>query len=117
MHDSSPPAASRLQSLWLCEAIRRHEQHNPPLEDSEACRVARQQGRTDDERILLRNLALARREGLTGALQHWLAASRWLGILYSPSGQVLQHCPTSEKSMARKGLPEFEQRRWVPSDR
>lgn len=81
MHDSSPPAASRLQSLWLCEAIRRHEQHNPPLEDSEACRVARQQGRTDDERILLRNLALARREGLTGALQHWLAASRWLGLL------------------------------------
>ena len=81
MHDSSPPAASRLQSLWLCEAIRRHEQHNPPLEDSEACRVARLQGRTDDERILLRNLALARREGLTGALQHWLAASRWLGLL------------------------------------
>lgn len=116
MHEFSD-TARLLHPLWLNEAIRLHELHNPLLEDSQACRSARQQGKTLSERILLRNLALAKREGLEDALQHWQAASRWLGILYSPSGQVLQHCPTSEKSMARKGLPEFEQRRWVPSDR
>lgn len=80
MHEF-PDTARLLHPLWLNEAIRLHELHNPPLEDSQACRSARQQGKTLSERILLRNLALAKREGLEDALHHWQAASRWLGIL------------------------------------
>ena len=71
---------SPLQRLWLCESIRLHEQHNPMLEDSEACRLARQQGQSLQQRIELRNLMLARQQGLTSALQNWLTAARWLGL-------------------------------------
>lgn len=86
MHDSSHPAVAAptltpLQRLWLCEGIRLHEQHNPPLEDSEACRLARQHDGRLEERIELRNLSLASREGLVAALQQWLAATRWLAIV------------------------------------
>ena len=82
MHKSeySSPFTS-LQRLWLCESIRLHEQHNPPLEDSEACRQARQTGNTLAKRIELRNLALASREGLDQALRQWLTAVRWLTLL------------------------------------
>ena len=78
---AAPSATERLQQLWLCEAIRLHEQHHPPLEDSAACRLARQQGDTLAERILLRNLQLAEQEGLTRGLQQWLTATRWLALL------------------------------------
>ena len=71
---------SPLQRLWLCESIRLHEQHNPVLEDSEACRLARQQGQSLQQRIELRNLTLARQQGLSGALQNWLSAALWLGL-------------------------------------
>ena len=86
MHNSahsgpSSTAWSPLQRLWLSESIRLHEQHNPLLEDSEACRLARQQGSTLQERIELRNLALARRDGLDRALLQWLAATRLLAIV------------------------------------
>lgn len=78
---AAPSTTGRLQQLWLCEAIRLHEQHHPPLEDSAACRLARQQGDTLAERLLLRNLQLAEQEGLTRGLQQWLTATRWLALL------------------------------------
>lgn len=85
MHNTASAAPdleqlSSLQRLWLCESIRQHEQHHPLLEDSEACRLARQQGQSLQQRIELRNLTLARQQGLTGALQNWLTAARWLGL-------------------------------------
>lgn len=81
LSDTNTATFSPFQRLWLCESIRLHEQHNPLLEDSEACRLARQQGSNLQERIELRNLALARRDGLASALLQWLAATRWLAIL------------------------------------
>lgn len=72
--------ATPLQRLWLSETIRLHEQYNPLLEDSAACRQALAKGKTMQERIELRNLALAHREGLDVAMRHWVAAAWWLGV-------------------------------------
>lgn len=77
----NPAALPPLQRQWLSESIRLYEQHNPLLEDGEACRIARQQGKTLQERIELRALALAKREGLEQALRQWLQATRWLAIV------------------------------------
>lgn len=77
----SVPTLSPLQRLWLSESVRLHEQHHPLLEDGEACRLARQQGTTLQQRIELRALALAKRDGLEPALHQWLQATRWLAIL------------------------------------
>lgn len=81
MHKAAQPLTSTQPAdafcqLWLSETLRLHEQHNPPLEDSEACRQARQQGGDLRQRLTSRNLWLARREGLLDSLQAWLSAAR-----------------------------------------
>lgn len=76
-----PPATDAFATLWLSETLRLHEQHNPPLEDSEACRHARQQGGDLHQRLTTRNLWLARREGLTDTLDAWLGAARLTAAL------------------------------------
>ena len=74
--ESSPHPRSRLQRLWLCEAIRLREEHSGPLEDSEANRLARQAGGHLTARIEARALFLASRDGQARALLHWLQGAR-----------------------------------------
>ena len=74
--ESSPHPRSRLQRLWLCEAIRLREEHSGPLEDSEANRLARQAGGHLAARIEARALFLATRDGQARALLHWLQGAR-----------------------------------------
>lgn len=76
MTESSPHPRSRLQRLWLCEAIRLREEHSGPLEDSEANRLARQAGSHLAARIEARALFLATRDGQALALLHWLQGAR-----------------------------------------
>lgn len=73
---SSPHPRARLQRLWLCETIRLREEHAGPLEDGEANRLARQAGSHLAARIESRALFLAKRDGQTDALQHWLQGAR-----------------------------------------
>lgn len=77
-------ARPALQQLWLTEALRLTEEHSGPLEDSAANRQARQQQAGSlEQRIILRAQALAQRDGLLHAQQHWLSAARLslLGLL------------------------------------
>nr|WP_068827681.1 DUF2868 domain-containing protein [Pseudomonas sp. BMS12] len=67
---------SRLQRLWLCEAIRLREEHAGPLEDAEANRLARQADSDLAKRIEARALFLAERDGQHQAQQHWLQGAR-----------------------------------------
>lgn len=76
MTDSSPHPRSRLQRLWLCEAIRLREEHAGPLEDAAANRLARQTGHGLAGRIETRALFLAARDGQARAQQHWLHGAR-----------------------------------------
>ena len=80
MTDSPPP----LQTLWLCEAIRLREEHTGLLEDSEACRQARTSAGSLAQRLQIRGLFLAKRDGLVSAMQHWLQGAKlalWLLII------------------------------------
>lgn len=84
---------SNLQTLWLCEAVRLREEHTGLLEDSEACRKARATQGSLAERLTVRGLFLAKRDGLLTALQHWLQGARlalWL-LIFSAilSGVIL----------------------------
>lgn len=75
---------SPLQTLWLCETVRLREEQTGLLEDSEANRLARSQHGSLAERLQVRNLFLAQRDGLITALQHWLQGAKltlWLLIL------------------------------------
>jgi hypothetical protein len=74
--DSPPPPRSRLQRLWLCEAIRLREDHAGPLEDAEANRLARQADGDLARRIEARALFLAKRDGQMQAQRHWLQGAR-----------------------------------------
>lgn len=86
-------ALSPLQTLWLCETVRLREEHTGLLEDSEACRAARVAKGSLTERLQIRGLFLARRDGLVSALQHWLQGAKlalWLLIISAIlSGVVL----------------------------
>ncbi|MEN0107937.1 MAG: DUF2868 domain-containing protein [Pseudomonas sp.] len=62
---------SRLQRLWLIEAVRLREEQAGPLEDREANRIASQQGGELTTRIETRALWLAQRDGMYNALLHW----------------------------------------------
>lgn len=73
---NSMTALSRLQRLWLCEAIRLREDYAGPLEDDEANRQARATGGDLARRIETRALFLARRDGQWQALLHWLQGAR-----------------------------------------
>ena len=91
--DSAANPNSRLETLWLCETVRLREEHTGLLEDNEACRKARATEGSLAERLQVRGLFLAKRDGLTLALQHWLQGAKlalWL-LIFSAilSGVVL----------------------------
>jgi hypothetical protein len=67
---------TELNNLWLTETIRLREEHAGPLEDLEANRLARSAGGDWPTRIQRRALWLAERDGLSGALRHWLQGAR-----------------------------------------
>src|SRR5690554_1933389 len=67
---------SPLYKLWLCESVRLREEQTGLLEDSEACRKARTAQCSLAERLMLRGLFLAKRDGLEIALQHWLQGAK-----------------------------------------
>ncbi|MDO7895785.1 DUF2868 domain-containing protein [Pseudomonas citrulli] len=67
---------TKLQELWLTEAIRLREEHAGPLEDQEANRLARAAGGELSTRIRYRARWLAERDGLVLALRHWLQGAR-----------------------------------------
>lgn len=76
---------SSLQTLWLCETVRLREAQTGLLEDSEACRKARASDGSLAQRLQVRGLFLAQRDGLLTALQHWLQGAKlalWL-LLFS----------------------------------
>jgi hypothetical protein len=78
--DSSSP----LQTLWLCEAVRLREEQTGLLEDTEACRKARATPGSLAQRLQVRGLFLAQRDGLVAALQHWLQGAKlavWLLVI------------------------------------
>ena len=89
MTDSLPP----LQTLWLCEAVRLREEQTGLLEDSEACRKARSTKGALAQRLQVRGLFLAQRDGLVTAMQHWLQGAKlalWLLIISAlVSGVIL----------------------------
>lgn len=75
---------SSLKKLWLCESVRLREEQTGLLEDTEACRKARSSQGSLAERLQVRGLFLAHRDGLVTALQHWLQGAKialWLLIL------------------------------------
>ena len=67
---------SRLDRLWLTEAIRLREEQAGELEDNEANRRARAGGGSLAERIQARALLLAERDGQLRALRQWLQGAR-----------------------------------------
>ncbi|VXC96155.1 Membrane protein [Pseudomonas sp. 8Z] len=79
MTDASSPTP--LQRLWLSETIRLREEHAGPLDDAEANRLARTAGGELAERIQLRAVHLARRDGQWQALLHWLQGARLAALL------------------------------------
>ncbi len=74
-------ALTPLHTLWLTETVRLREEHAGPLEDLEANRLARTVGGDLPTRIQHRALHLAERDGLTGALIHWLQGARLALVL------------------------------------
>ncbi|MFZ6045808.1 DUF2868 domain-containing protein [Pseudomonas sp. CR3202] len=72
---------SRLDRLWLTEAIRLREEHAGPLEDAEANRRANAAGGDLAQRIQARALWLAERDGQLPAQQHWRQGARLAGLL------------------------------------
>ncbi|WP_439887128.1 DUF2868 domain-containing protein [Pseudomonas sp. MBLB4123] len=73
---SAAPTLNKLQRLWLSETIRLREEQAGPLEDGEANRRVRAAGGSLAERIQLRALLLAERDGLVQALRHWQQGAR-----------------------------------------
>ncbi|NMG33711.1 DUF2868 domain-containing protein [Azoarcus sp. TTM-91] len=77
----TPPSPSRtipppLESRWLAEIVRRHEEASGPLEDSAALSEARQAPAGLEARIQARAKILAEREGWASAPRQWLARAR-----------------------------------------
>ncbi len=97
-------ALSPLQTLWLCETVRLREEHTGLLEDSEACRIARATQGSLTERLQVRGLFLAKRDGLITALEHWLQGAKlalWLFIFSAIiSGVVLAKTALSGTPLA-----------------
>jgi hypothetical protein len=79
--NSIPTPLSRLDRLWLTEAIRLREEHAGPLEDAEANRRANATGGDLAQRIQARALWLAERDGQLQAQQHWRQGAQWAGLL------------------------------------
>ena len=95
---------SSLQTLWLCETVRLREEQAGLLEDSEACRKARSAEGSLAQRLQVRGLFLAQRDGLVSALQHWLQGAKlalWLLILSAIiSGVILAKTALSGAPLA-----------------
>jgi len=72
---------SPLESRWLAEIVRRHEEASGPLEDSAALSKAQQAPAGLEVRILTRAQVLAEREGWAQAPRQWLARARFAGGL------------------------------------
>lgn len=72
---------SLLKKLWLCEAVRLREEQTGLLEDREACRKARASNANLAQRLQIRGVFLAQRDGLLSALQHWLQGAKLAGWL------------------------------------
>ncbi|QCT99081.1 DUF2868 domain-containing protein [Stutzerimonas degradans] len=70
------PSLSRVDRLWLTEAVRLREEHAGPLDDEEANRQARAGGGDLPTLIERRALWLARRDGLLEALRQWRQGAR-----------------------------------------
>lgn len=70
------PLKSLPEALWLAETLRLTEEQAGPVEDAEACRLARAGGGDLRQRILERAGQLARRDGLDQALRHWRQGAR-----------------------------------------
>ena len=91
---------TELNNLWLTETIRLREEHAGPLEDLEANRLARSAGGDLPTRIQRRALWLAERDGLSGALIHWLQGARLalivLAVLAVVSGAGLAFAALSQ---------------------
>lgn len=88
MTASSKPL-SRLDRLWLAEAVRLTEAHAGLLEDAEANRRARAEGGPLAERVLRRAELLARRDGLCEALLHWRQGASLLILLLALAALVI----------------------------
>ena len=72
---------SRLETLWLCEAIRLREEHTGPLEDSHINRHVISQTQGFAARLEARAQRLAERDGQAQALRHYRQGARlalWL---------------------------------------
>ncbi|TDN45563.1 DUF2868 domain-containing protein [Azoarcus indigens] len=78
---SSHTRYSRLESRWLAEIVRRHEEASGPLEDSAALSEAQQAPAGLEDRILTRARFLAEREGWAQAPRQWLARARLASAL------------------------------------
>lgn len=75
---------TQLETQWLCEAVRLREEQTGILEDRQACRHAIAQASELTERLTIRALFLANRDGLTQALQQWLQGAKlasWLMLI------------------------------------
>ncbi|KAB7619675.1 DUF2868 domain-containing protein [Alkalilimnicola sp. S0819] len=68
-------APTRLEQLWLAEAVRLTEAHAGLLDDGEANRRARAAGGDLQARILCRAQVLGERDGLLAALRQWRQGS------------------------------------------
>ena len=67
---------SRLQRLWLCEAVRLREEQAGLLDDSAIVRQLRHEALDLPQRIEQRALRLAARDGQASALQHAVQGAR-----------------------------------------
>lgn len=78
--DSPPNAPTRLSitHAWLAETIRLRESLWGPLEDAAETRRARAAGGTLENRLLVRSLGLAQREGADVVLQRYTHGARWV---------------------------------------
>lgn len=87
------PLKSIPEALWLAETLRLVEEQSGPLEDAEACRLARAGGGDLRRRILARAAVLAHRDGLAQTMTHWQQGARLalllLGLLALASGAGL----------------------------
>lgn len=76
--DTSLNAQTRLsiKDAWLAETIRLRETLWGPLEDSVETRRARASGGSLENKLLVRSLGLAQREGVDGVLQRYTSGAR-----------------------------------------
>lgn len=78
---TSPPSVAtrlNLKLAWLAETIRLRETLWGPLEDAAETRRARAVGGSLENKLLVRSVGLAQREGVDTLLQHYTRGARWV---------------------------------------